>query len=136
MFLVDFRRFYQRWNSLNYNQSMLNSCMKWTFLCCIILTAFEKYIYFTIYDIAENIQIRVESLFFNINAHLFHVNTVSTTCTNPNLVLIFATFTFASPDSENTLTLLVSGFFEIVTNSPPRVSSWKKREIMIVNFLL
>jgi len=53
----------------------------------------------------------------------FHISTVSITCTSPNLVLILDTFTFASPDSENTLTLFVSGFFEIVTNSPPRVSS-------------
>ena len=128
MFLVDFRRFYQRWNSLNYKPKYAEFMHEMNISMLHHFNSFwEIHIFYYLWYCREHSN-RFESLFFNINAHLFHVNTVSTTCTNPNLVLIFATFTFASPDSENTLTLLVSGFFEIVTNSPPRVSSWKKKK--------
>ena len=49
------------------------------------------------------------------------VKTVSITCTSPNSVLTFDTFTLDTPDCENTFILFVSGSFTIVTNSPPRV---------------
>jgi len=58
-----------------------------------------------------------------LNANKIQLSTVSITCTSPNLVLILDTFTFASPASENILSLFVFGSFEIVTNSPPSVSS-------------